>query len=308
MIKEIFKSKKRDIIIFLIALFAIIIKSLYDKADFKIIILSILMIIIYVIIKLTISFFISYSKSKIKENSIIYCKYDVEFDEIQQEDIKYYREIPYKQENFDMALCIAYHFKITNNPINYIGIEILKWVDNDNITIINKNNQRLIKFNNSKKIREPFLSIFNELNDKSEKNILTIEELNNWICKNYKKITKAIKTIINIETEKLINKKFILKKSKKYYSTDKLDTEAKKLIGLKKYLQKFSKIEDKSTIEINLWKEYLMYAYMFNISKKVIKDLEKFVPDFINIDMTKNIITTYNNVSQIMDKIILKDD
>lgn len=44
--------------------------------------------------------------------------------------------------------------------------------------------------------------------------------------------------------------------------------EAKKIAGVKKFLLEFSNIKDKSSIEVNLWEEYLMYAQIFGIAKR----------------------------------------
>ena len=53
------------------------------------------------------------------------------------------------------------------------------------------------------------------------------------------------------------------------------------VMGLKKYLEEFSLISERSVIEAEIWQEYMVYATLFGIADKVMKELEKVYPDRI---------------------------
>ena len=48
-----------------------------------------------------------------------------------------------------------------------------------------------------------------------------------------------------------------------------------KLEGLKKYLEDFSSLENKSEEELIIWEDYLIYSVIFNQNEKIIKEYEE---------------------------------
>ena len=61
--------------------------------------------------------------------------------------------------------------------------------------------------------------------------------------------------------------------------------------GLKKYMEDFSMIDDKSVPELVLWEKYLVYATAFGIADKVLKQLKVKYPQFSNEEYMNT--TTY---------------
>ncbi len=57
--------------------------------------------------------------------------------------------------------------------------------------------------------------------------------------------------------------------------------ELSQVMGLKKYLDEFSLISERSIDEVVIWKEYMVYATLFGTADKVIKQFEKVYPDRI---------------------------
>ncbi len=55
--------------------------------------------------------------------------------------------------------------------------------------------------------------------------------------------------------------------------------ELSEVVGLKKYLEEFSLISERSINETIIWQDYMVYATLFGIADKVIKQLEKVYPD-----------------------------
>lgn len=51
------------------------------------------------------------------------------------------------------------------------------------------------------------------------------------------------------------------------------------VMGLKKYLDEFSLISERSITETSIWKDYMVYATLLGIAEKVIKQLEKICPE-----------------------------
>ena len=60
--------------------------------------------------------------------------------------------------------------------------------------------------------------------------------------------------------------------------------------GLKNFLNDFSNISDRSAIEVKIWDEYLMFAQIFGIAKKVAKEFKNLYPDVIPDDYYDDII------------------
>ena len=77
---------------------------------------------------------------------------------------------------------------------------------------------------------------------------------------------------------------------------DSIMEDAKQLKGLKNFLNDFSNIKDRSAIEVNLWQEYLMYAQMFGIAKKVAKEFKRLYPDVVT-DVSYDTVIFVNTMS-----------
>lgn len=63
--------------------------------------------------------------------------------------------------------------------------------------------------------------------------------------------------------------------------SDKGREQLAEAVGLKKYLEEFSLIDERGVQEIEIWQEYLVYATLFGIADKVLEQLKKVYPDYI---------------------------
>ena len=61
--------------------------------------------------------------------------------------------------------------------------------------------------------------------------------------------------------------------------SDKGKSELAEIMGLKKYLEEFTLIAERGISETVIWKDYLIYATLFGIADKVLKQLEKVYPE-----------------------------
>ena len=59
--------------------------------------------------------------------------------------------------------------------------------------------------------------------------------------------------------------------------------EMMNLMGLKKFLEEFTLIKERGMVEVNLWNEYLVYALLFGISEKVMKDFKETCPEYFKM-------------------------
>ena len=60
--------------------------------------------------------------------------------------------------------------------------------------------------------------------------------------------------------------------------------EVQQVVGFVHYLKDFSLVEERHMEEVNLWKEYLVYASFYGIADQVRKDMKKVAPDTIKLD------------------------
>lgn len=67
-----------------------------------------------------------------------------------------------------------------------------------------------------------------------------------------------------------------------------------KLYGLKKYLEEFSNMDTKEVMEVKLWDEYLMFAYLFGIADKVARQMKNMYPEIVTAMEQSNF--DYNTV------------
>lgn len=175
---------------------------------------------------------------------------------------------------------------------NILGAIMLKWVREDKIRFIAKEG----KFSNNSSIDltlnptfEDSLEqeLFDYMYTASKDGILESKELERWARKNYSKFFKLFEKINKKEIEKQESLGNIYKRTnkkeckKKKVLNDTLYYESVKLYGLKKFLEEFSTIDKKEVIEVKLWDEYLMFAYIFGIADKVAKQLKNLYPEII---------------------------
>ena len=214
-------------------------------------------------------------------------------------DIPYFRDIPCDKDLF-RAYYIGYKYKIIKNKTDILGAIILKWLKDGKIKIDTTETGKILKKDNTvivlnqifeSEITDPTENkLFRMLLNASGDGILESKEFEKWCSKNYSKILSWFNKLIDEKEEKLIAEGFItvteekvfkLFKCKKHSTTDKLHNEAINLAGLKKFLLDYSLIAEREAIEVNLFEEYLIYAQMMGIAKKVAKQFKELYPDII---------------------------
>jgi len=241
--------------------------------------------------------------------------------------IDYFREIP-----CDKDLVKAYWVADTYNAITsvtlqkgIIGAYLLKWIRDKQITVIQtkkrfynfKDNNYAIDFNN---MSRPNIVIEAELYDmlieaaKSNK-ILEAKEMKKWCKKHCYKLSSWFENINTYGESAYIEQGLIIKETemvagmlgtKRKAETKKVDPKLKEealhLKGLKKYLNDFSLMHEKKYFEVHLWEDYLIFAHLFGIAKKVEKQFKKLYPEFkemstLDSDVVIQTISIFVNTS-----------
>ena len=213
-------------------------------------------------------------------------------------DTPYFRDIPCNGDLF-RAYYIANQYGILKNKTDLLGAIILKWLKDSLIRIDKKEAGKIFKKENTvvvlnetnfEKINDEYeIKIFNMLYEASKDGILEGNEFERWCTKHYSKVLSWFDNIITKEKRKLKEqgvisveeKKFIFFKYKVDTATTQMREEAEQIYGLKRYLLDYTLIPDREPPEVHLFEEYLVYAQMLGIAKKVAKDFKDLYPDVI---------------------------
>lgn len=239
----------------------------------------------------------------VAKNSVKYGTYKLNFGEtknkINTKELNYFRDIPYKKENIARGYWIACQYNQVKKSTDYLGAILLKWLKQGNVTLEKVSKDKLIGktkeetniiFNTCENLDANETELYNMMYIASVDGKLEKNEFTSWCNTNYSKILNWFNKVIDSETLKLANENILTReKYNKYIVSPSMMDEAKKVAGLKKFLNEFSNIKDRNAIEVNLWDEYLMYAMIFGIADKVMKEFKDLYPDVITDEIYDNI-------------------
>lgn len=215
---------------------------------------------------------------------------------IDKKNTPLYRDIPCNKD-------IYYANTLTklNNEIftgyketNIFGAIILKWVKENKVKFINQTKGVFNKETSSIDLTlNPTFDnvlekeLFDIMYEASADGILETKELEKWCNKNYSKFFNLFERINTVEIHKLKNDNHIYNRTdkneckKKNVMDDTIYEDSTKLYGLKKFLEEFSRIDTREVLEVHIWDEYLMFAYIFGIADKVAKQLKNLYPEVL---------------------------
>ena len=212
---------------------------------------------------------------------------------IDKKNVPMFREIPCNKDIYYANTLI----KLNNFEYkegNILGAIILKWVKENKIKFQNKTTGI---FNKETSVIDLTLSptfnneleqaLFDMMHKASKDGLLEAKEFERWAKNNYSKFFNLFKSFEQKEIDRLKQKGSIYKRidknecKKKNVMDDKMYEDSVKLYGLKKFLQEFSRIDTKEVMEVHLWDEYLMFAYLFGIADRVAKQLKNMYPEVL---------------------------
>ena len=214
-------------------------------------------------------------------------------------DVPYFRDIPCKKDIY-RAYYIGYQYNIIKNKTDILGAIILKWLKDGMIRIEEKeiggifkkeNTVIVLTETNPERFSEPKeKELFNMLYEASKDGYLENKEFEKWCEKSYSKILSWFDKIIENEKNKLVQEGLIEERKTvkmkifhftKYIAKPELKQEAIELAGLKRYLNEYTLIKQREAIEVQLFEEYLIFAQIMGIAKKVAKQFKDIYPEVI---------------------------
>ena len=225
-------------------------------------------------------------------------------------DINAFRDIPCNKNLYE-TYWVGLNYDIVKNKTALLGSLLLKWINENKIEIksvtskILKKESKAVVFKDNIEFDHPLeRKIYEWMNIASEDGVLEKDEFKKYCNKHYNKVLKWFDEVMDDQTAKLIQthgvtvdvKTTLGFKNKKYYIEPKMREEAIELKGLKKFLNNFTNVKDKSAIEVKLLGEYLMYAQLFGIADKVAKEFKRLYPDVLT-DMNYDDIIFINYIS-----------
>ena len=202
-------------------------------------------------------------------------------------DYPMFREIPCKK-NIYAANYIGFAYDINKKEENYIGCIILKWLKDDIITTDNTDKHESKIILKHQTLPEDYTSITHEIElytwmyDASKDGILTTRDFKKYCKNHYSKILGWGEKSFSYGRSECESLGYITKsteKSNKYNVQRSFYDEGLKIAGLKKFLIEFSDMKNKEPIEVHLWQEYLIFAQMFGIAKKVAEKFNDLYPE-----------------------------
>ena len=215
--------------------------------------------------------------------------------------VDYYRDLPCNNNIFE-AYYISRLYKISDNDSNILGAIILKWIKDDFIQVKkdSKTNKFSLILTTNKSINyfhktnvfdldytDPSINntfetkLFFMLKEASIDGILEENEFKKWCKNSYSTLLSWFNDISYKEKLKLCENKLIRNNNNKYVATSELKEKALNIAGFKRYLLDYTLIHSREAIEVKLFEEYLVYAQMLGIAKKVSKQFKDLYPELI---------------------------
>lgn len=217
-------------------------------------------------------------------------------------DVIEFRNIPC-DGNIFKAYWIALQYGLTKNKNDFLGALILKWLKDGSVERIKIEKQGLKKESSAIKLvglKEEIgieKRLYDMMYQASGDGILETNEFKKWCKDHYSKIFSWFDDVIDYGTLQFIDEGLIIpnqNKKDKYDVDLKMKDIAHQMKGLKKYLKEFSSINEKESIEVKLWREYLIYAQIFGIADKVAKEFKRLYPELITEDGFDDFIFIYS--------------
>ncbi len=206
-----------------------------------------------------------------------------------------YRDIPFDKDIYK-TFWIAQCYYLNKNKTDFLGAILLKWLLEKKIEIkkvetglIIKKEESAIILNSSTFVsgNELEMELHQMMLDAAKDDVLESKEFEKWCKKNYNKILNWFDKVIDKKTDNLILEGRITEtnnnssKTKVLVVDPSMKEEGVKLKGLKNFLEEFSRVNDKTAIEVNMWEYYLIYAQILGIADKVAKQFEKLYPELL---------------------------
>ena len=142
-------------------------------------------------------------------------------------------------------------------------------------------------FSTKKQVQLIEQRLFNAMYKASKDGILEPNELKKWCKNNYSEFLGIFTSLTKGEIKRLEAENHIYRRKnkeeckKQNVMDDVIYEDSVRLYGLKKFLKEFSLMKEKQAIEVNIWDEYLMFAYLFDMAEAVAKQFKNLYPEIV---------------------------
>ncbi len=218
-------------------------------------------------------------------------------------DAPYFRDIPCNKDLY-RAYFVANEYNILKNKNDIAGAIILKWIKDGIISVRQETKGKILKK------EEAVITIINEnpkITNKNEQKLFDLlckqsilevagnktvdnEKLKKWCEDHYERVFSWFDSVLKEEKDKLVEEGLLIKKKATFLKIFKYDIyeisqelreDAVQIAGLKRFLLDYTLIKEKEAIEVHLFEEYLIFAQMLGIAKKVAKQFSELYPDLV---------------------------
>jgi len=201
----------------------------------------------------------------------------------------YFRDVP-NDGKIEVSHYLAQNFDVAGDKSLCLGALILSMINkgsiepeiDESVGFFGKVKESV----NLKLVKEPTtlaeLNLYNLLVESSgEDGILQEKELEKYAYKHPEKINAVVDNIKDVGEQEFISLGGFTGGAGNCIKnlSEKGKEELSQVMGLKKYLEEFTLIAEREITETIIWKEYLIYATLFGIADKVIKQLEEVYPE-----------------------------
>ena len=206
--------------------------------------------------------------------------------------------------HFDSKLLQFQNYYISNlygiilQKSDFLGAVLLKWMKEGSVTIEKTEKKGFFKKTDivtAMKIGDVVCNnslekeLYDMIKSAAKDDYLESDEFKKWSRNHYDKLLSWFDKTLNYQGDALIldgsiernETQKMLFKNVTFTENESVLNEAIQLAGLKKYLIEFSNMKEKEAIEVHLWQDYLIYAQMFGIAKKVAEQFKKMYPEII---------------------------
>ena len=205
---------------------------------------------------------------------------------IDKKNVPMFRDIPCNKDIY-YANTLIFLNNFDYKETNIFGAIILKWLrqgkiafKNETTGIFNKETSMIDLTLNPTFDLPIEQELFDIMYKASEDGYLESRELEKWAKKHYEKFLGIFNRIKDQKINELKSNNHIYHRvnkeecKKKNVMDDMIYKDSQELYGLKKFLKEFSDMQNKEAIEVKLWDEYLMFAYLFGMADKVAKQFK----------------------------------
>ena len=280
--------------------------DLYDQGDYysafpykdnTLLIVGIIFVPISLIAIVAIIIGIAYTKGKLKYQFNDHIS-------LNKDDINMFRDIPCDKDIFKFYY-LSKKIGLINDDdrSGLVAAILLRWIQRGYIEFEKEEVRQFLFFKKDgysvdldkgipveNRLEEDLLSFFKEAAGSNK--ILETDEFEDWCQENYEEIDDWFEEIDKYIENDLRNRGLLTLETtythfigiKFSHDTDTYDAsireEMEHILGLKKFLEEMSLIDEKEVIEVKLWEEYLIFASILGIADKVQKQLGRLCPTF----------------------------